>query len=255
MSRRERRHRQEHMELDDEEDVREADSLRVRYAERAKKRDIGLALRATCQIFVKASNAAMKDIGTEGEEQFCLFASSFIGRIWMDSVRSIIDAEYSESGSGRMSLDKLRLFKLRVCNYLRKLFPGAANQRIPAPLLAFSEFLKDDSGDSFPGPAGRFLVLKLIPHLNRRHERRMPSKADREKLFQRHMQQLREIGDPVLFSQGVPEFLAFESKSADPSSSDDDGVAPSEGASASRSIRVVHRSEYTATFLQLMLFT
>ena len=109
------------------------------------RRDIGLALRAACHIFVTASNAVMKDIGSEGKDHFCLFASFFIGRIWMDSVRSLIDKE--QSGRGGMSLTHLRTFKVRVCNYLSKLFPGSTNQKVPAPLVVFCEFLKDDSGD------------------------------------------------------------------------------------------------------------
>jgi hypothetical protein len=57
---------------DDEEDVRATDNIRVLYSERAKRRDIGLALRAACHIFVNASNAVMKDIRSEGEDFVCL---------------------------------------------------------------------------------------------------------------------------------------------------------------------------------------
>ena len=97
-----------------------------------------LALRAACPIFVNASNAAVKDIGIEGEEQFCLSAPSFIGRIWMDSVRSLIHNEFSGRseifGHSSCVLTNLRTFKLRVCNYLRSFFvallPASAGSRL-----------------------------------------------------------------------------------------------------------------------------
>ena len=110
MSRRVRRRHKE--EPDDDEDVRATENIRMKFAERAKKREIGIALRAASHIFVNASNAAMKDIGSEGEEQFCLFATSFIGFIWMDSVWSLIHNEYSDRRG--MSVANLRTFKLQL---------------------------------------------------------------------------------------------------------------------------------------------
>ena len=142
MAGRRRRRDEDEYEPDDDEDVRATESLRVGYAQRAKQRDVGLALRAACQIFVSASNPLIKDLCAESDEHFCLFASSFIGKIWMHSVRELIDKEQSVRGS--MSVLLLRKFKLRVCNYLRKLLPGAMNQKVPAPLLTFCEFLKDE---------------------------------------------------------------------------------------------------------------
>ena len=159
----------------------------------------------------------------------------------MHSVRELIDKE--QSARGAMSVLLLRKFKLRVCNYLRNLLPGAMNQKVPAPLLTFCEFLKAETGDALIGPAGRFLMLKLIPHLHVRHEIRLPSKHDRLQIFQRYMALLREAADPSLFAQAIPACLACDSDNASSCSDADAEAGISQSASSARSKRAVHQSE------------
>ena len=62
MSRRVRR-RHEDMEPDDDEDVRATESIGMKFAERAKKRDIGIALRAACHIFCHWQRQQCRDEG------------------------------------------------------------------------------------------------------------------------------------------------------------------------------------------------
>ena len=52
---------------------------------------IGLA--AACSVFVKDNNPIYERMSAEATDDYCHYASLFIGKIWMDSVQKIIDGE------------------------------------------------------------------------------------------------------------------------------------------------------------------
>ena len=79
----------------EEEQDAECMQLKKGFAQRAKKQDIRLALRAACSVFVKVNNPIYERMSAEATDDYCHYASLFIGKIWLDSVRKIIDDEAS----------------------------------------------------------------------------------------------------------------------------------------------------------------
>ena len=79
----------------DVEEEQEVDCRQMKkgFAKRAKQEDIRLALRAACSVFVKDNNPIYERMSAEATDDYCHYASLFIGKIWVDSVQKIIDGE------------------------------------------------------------------------------------------------------------------------------------------------------------------
>ena len=88
-----------------------------RFAQRARQNDICLALRAAAQLFVTANNPSFPQLSLECIDSHCDYASAFIGNIWQDSVRKLLEQESTEHGTSKKEFN---LVKARVTNYLRK---------------------------------------------------------------------------------------------------------------------------------------
>ena len=156
------------------------------FADRAKQEDIRQALRAACEIFVRVNNQSFSQMGSEAADDYCHYASLFIGKIWMDSVRKILDKEAGTFESKKI----FKVFKLRVCNYLRKFFPGAQGQRISAPMHSFFRYFASADGSPMDGPVGRFLLDRLVAYIKTRHDRRLPPLHDRKVALRARVQEV-----------------------------------------------------------------
>lgn len=176
------------------------------FAQRAKKQDIRLALRAACAVFVKVNNSTYERMSAEATDDYCHYACLFIGKIWLDSVRKIIDVE---ARSLSVSARRVRVYKLRITNYLRRVFPGSQSQRITAQMHIFFNYLRQSNGQLMEGPVGHFLVEKLVPYLKSRHDRRLPPMHVRRAYMRARVQAVIEAGG----AKDMEDFLNADSGS------------------------------------------
>jgi hypothetical protein len=177
--------------LDEEEQEVDCRQMKKGFAQRAKQQDIRLALRAACLVFVKVNNPIYERMSAEATDDYCHYASLFIGKIWLDSVRKIID---DEASSLSVSARRVRVYKTRICNYLRRVFPGAQSQRITAPMHIFFNYLRLSNGQLMEGPVGHFLVEKLVPYIRTRHDRRLPPMHVRRAYLRERVQAVIDAG-------------------------------------------------------------
>jgi hypothetical protein len=72
------------------------------------------------QLFVTANNASSPKLSLDCIDQHCDYAPAFIGNIWQDSIRKLLEQESAELCS-----TEKEFYLVKACgtNYLRKLFP------------------------------------------------------------------------------------------------------------------------------------
>ena len=118
------------------------------------------------QLFVTANNASSPKLSLDCIDQHCDYAPAFIGNIWQDSIRKLLEQESAELCSTEKEFN---LVKACGTNYLRKLIPrsqfvfvardegGVMGEAVPAVHAECMDIVNDGSRSDAAGRAPALL--------------------------------------------------------------------------------------------------